>query len=820
MRRFLPLLLVVSCGRLPAVVAPQGPQPSWSVYQHDLRHTGQGDAPGPSSQPAVLARLQICSTADPCLSPPSLNTENQAFAGTYATDDYEGIVDNYLYAFTPAGSVFFRFPLGSGPPYRVVGSAPAIGSDGSIYFLSYTTNGSSIRLHALAPDGRLRWQKEVCSNGCQPARASPIITPNDQILVVFNPNDSSQSAIRAYRASDGQVLWTTQINNLLHSTPAFHNNTIYLLSYARVYALNTSGNILWSCNYTGLQEAWRNTIAIDQNGYLYFGTRTSPAVLFSLDPSQNTCASRLRWKVTLGPSTPVYGPPALDESRGYLYFSTEQGLLRVQMSDGSGAGSIWYATDRPLYAPPILDNQGNLYFGAHRGSLYSVSPTGSLRWELPGVGIQTGGLALSSDGKLYATTDDGFFVVLGEQASAPTPQTRFDILYVIIREAKVPSTNMQERISASQEQDIDRKMQEFADRVRYEYSREVLTITLRKKVLEQTASVFSSPCNGGYWTDGNEFDGDVTPDYNQGEVDLVIYFWGGDPLPGKQAIYTCGIWGRAVLTGEGPRLASLKGAGRISIHYMPGQDHLEVIEHEWEHIVFDDAGILTRLHGIRDPLLPETHNGWTLRQVPAYAWKEVNNIDRLNAPFPSEYLALGCFDQAPQGGFNEGIYYAYIPETTTQPAPGDNQGGKTWATLSASNGIANLYNAFYPDSRDNDCAAYLHVYVKIPQDGYVKLWISSSSDFKVFLDNRPALAAPDRRWFVFGRFGLDPVGVRRDLFQLSTYWTAGWHRILLKTVSVAGYLWRAGFRITAHDGTSIPGLRYCASPPGSPSCSP
>ncbi|MHA2621335.1 MAG: outer membrane protein assembly factor BamB family protein [bacterium JZ-2024 1] len=822
-------------------IHPQpGPLNSWSVFQGNAQHTGKSAYNGPIPTPVVISRIQISATTSPTNSAPVLDTSNRAYAGTYADDDYETKVDNYLYAFTPEGGVYFRYRVDPGAVANgstdgtqswMIQSAPAIADDGTIYVVAAeeaVTSARGIKLFAINPNGTLKWSVNVCSgnNACSTnVRGSPNIDSSGRVIVAYYGSSASNTFVKALNPADGSVAWTYTSTNILHTSPAIASDgTIYIVDYYNLKALNSNGTLRWTYGFGGTPEAWENSASVGSDGTIYVGTRGSTPKVFAINPSTGG-STTAKWTVTL--SHKVYGAPAIDEAAGYIYVSTEGGIYRLATSNGAGNSSPWYATSRAVTTSPIVDAAGNVYFAERRGALYSLSPSATLRWKIDGLGMDGGGLAIGSNNRLYMTTDDGYFVVIGNQTSPVSgyPTNTWRVRYVIIREAWPGGTGSQrERITSAQETDIDAKMQEFAWKVRDLYSQGIMNVVLNKQVIESTATTNTGECGSGqFWHNGSQFDATVY-NYAYGTYDTVMFFWGGSPVSGYSAISTC-AWGIAhTSTYQGPRQSGLGGASRLAVHYLPGQDHVEVIEHEWEHVFLDDGGAVTVYNGISDPLITDTHDGWSLLRVKPFVWSDADNIDPISASFPGELLTIGCFDQAPYGsggGFPYGAYKAFISEATTQPQASQSEGGKTWTKSTVGgDGTVDLYSKYWPDTGSKDCVAYAHLYVKSDTAQDVRLWITSSSDIRLFFNNRRFRDSNDLRDFLYGRYGLSVSGTWKDSFGVGVRLEAGWNRILVKTMSEAGYLWKIGMRIANRDGSAPSGITYCADKPGTGTCPP
>jgi hypothetical protein len=810
------------------IIPQPGPLNSWSIFQGNARHTGKSAYNGPIPTPVILSRTQISATADPANSAPVLDTSNRAYAGTNADDDYEQKVDNYVYAFTPEGGVYFRYRVDpnsvpNGSPSWTIQSAPAIADDGTVYALASAESGSPVfRLFAVNPNGTLKWNVDVCTGTCsRPARSSPNIDSSGRVLVAYYGSSASDTHTKAFNAGNGSVAWDYTSSNIYRTSPAIASDgTVYIVDYNNLKALNGSGTLRWTYAFGGTPEAWENSASVGSDGVIYVGTRGTAPKVFAINPS-NGASTTAKWSVSL--SQKVYGAPAIDEAAGYIYVATEGGIYRLAISSGAGNSSPWYSTSRAVTTSPIIDAAGNVYFAERRGALYSLSPSATVRWKIDGLGLDGGGLAIGSNNRLYMTTDDGYFVVIANQTSPVSGyvSNTWHIRYVIIRDARPGGSGSQwERITAAQEADIDAKMQEFAWKVRDLYSQGIMSIALNKQVIESTATNNTGECSGQWWNNGSQFDATVY-NYPYGTYDAVIYFWGGSPVSGYSAISTC-AWGITNLTSDGPRLSAIGAAGRISIHYLPGYDHVEVIEHEWEHVFLDDYGAITVHNGISDPLVTDTHDGWSLLRVKPFAWSDADSIDPISASYPGELLTIGCFDQAPygpNGGFPYGAFKAFISEATTQPQASQSEGGKPWTKSAVGgDGTVDFYSKYWPDTGSKDCVGYAHLYVKSNTAQDVRLWVTASGDIRLFFNNDRFKDSNDLRDFLYGRYGRNTAGTWKDSYGVGLHLESGWNRILVKSMSEAGYSWKVGMRVANRDGTAPSGITYCADKPGTGTC--
>lgn len=101
-------------------------------------------------------------------------------------------------------------------------------------------------------------------------------------------------------------------------------------------------------------------------------------------------------------------------SNTYLFDSNCSGRLKYYGGHLKQPNLIWKYQLRsyPPYAPesmPAFDMQGNIYFGAHDGCFYSLTPNGNLRWIFKtGAKIQSSPCIIDKIG-VFVASGDGYF---------------------------------------------------------------------------------------------------------------------------------------------------------------------------------------------------------------------------------------------------------------------------------------------------------------------------------------------------------------------------------------------------------------------------
>ncbi|MFK7984615.1 MAG: PQQ-binding-like beta-propeller repeat protein [Sandaracinaceae bacterium] len=259
-----------------------------------------------------------------------------------------------LFAFDAAdGTLAWRF--------RAAGDVDGpitVGDDGSLYF----TGGPF--LYAMNADGTLRWRFR--------ARGPFLLTApaldSDGTLYATSIDDHLYAV-----SAEGRLRWDYASDDDISSSPVIGDDgTIYFGSDDRnVHAVTRDGELRWTRALDGFVRA---PVALGRN--------------------TNVIAA-------------VYGPRprvvSLDARTGDLRW-----YFPVQVAESSEIG---------IGSGPLVDADGNLYFGAQDDYVYSLGPDGDLRWIYQTGGDVDAAPLLLSDGTLVIGCDDGFLYAFREGAT-------------------------------------------------------------------------------------------------------------------------------------------------------------------------------------------------------------------------------------------------------------------------------------------------------------------------------------------------------------------------------------------------------------------
>lgn len=350
----------------------------------------------------------------------------------------------------PAGTLLWRYPTGGG------NFTPMLTSDGTI-IVSFSSSGE---LHALNPDGTLKWYYSmpdsfvglialvIDSDDNMYYRSS---SPPYGILCKLDPKrnlewefvdfDASGAIQGCDIAPDGTLccFYTFRVRSITSSgwqvweylfafTTSLgvigNDGTIYAFSSIEtpgLEALNPDGTLKWRC--TSVNPT--TFMAIGYDGTIYVGTYDGG--LHALSAINES--GQLKWKYTVEGvilSSPVVG------TDGTIYFGTgttlnENVCLCAVTSDGN---LKWrYDEIQVSFSTSAIGSDGTIYIGSRDTYLYAINPDGSLKWKYEAGAPIVSHLTIGSDGAIYFCTGYHLYAVASDSkglANSSWPKYQHD----------------------------------------------------------------------------------------------------------------------------------------------------------------------------------------------------------------------------------------------------------------------------------------------------------------------------------------------------------------------------------------------------------
>jgi outer membrane protein assembly factor BamB len=315
-----------------------------------------------------------------------------------------------------------------------------IGEDGTLY-----VGDQRRQLHAVSPTGERRWV--AATSG--PVWSAAGLT-GDTVLV-----GSDADVMLAVGAADGAPRWRLSTEGDADSAISFApDGTLHFTAGRHLYAVSPEGQIRW--RFQARDTFLLSTPAVDTDGTTYVGSIDHHLYAVAAD-------GRMRWDYRSGgeiSSSPVIGDDGTlyfgsDDRHvhaltrdGELRWSTDvDGFVRAPVAlgrDGSVLAGVYgprprlvaldgatgelrwsfpvgldTSAEAGVASGPIVDVDGNVYFGAQDDFVYSLTPAGRLRWIHRVSSDVDADPVLTPEGLLVVGCDDGFLYAIADDPTAP-----------------------------------------------------------------------------------------------------------------------------------------------------------------------------------------------------------------------------------------------------------------------------------------------------------------------------------------------------------------------------------------------------------------
>ncbi|MFA5643783.1 MAG: lamin tail domain-containing protein [Candidatus Paceibacterota bacterium] len=207
----------------------QTAQNPWPMAYHDPARTNQGEYGGPLGNKS-LNDLTGLDPAGLFLMPPAIGDGNSAYVFARVAGQ------NGLYAFDNNGQQKWQFPVSSH------NQIPAIGDDGSVYFLTSSSVG------ALSPGGKLKWEEHLAEVYSEHL----LLGPASRLYVIAKKEvqdgfkllalaDSGDRAVKTFEYDLSQEVPAGQSISTVFGPTLDSENNIYLSVNQKLIKLNSQG---------------------------------------------------------------------------------------------------------------------------------------------------------------------------------------------------------------------------------------------------------------------------------------------------------------------------------------------------------------------------------------------------------------------------------------------------------------------------------------------------------------------------------------------------------------------------------------------------
>ena len=323
-----------------STIPPSG-IPQWPMYHHDARHTGNVNTPvfdvaGPTRDSVAIAwRTPIDMDL---MGSPAIGIDGTIYFVTQA----DLSPTSSVYALNQDGTIKWRYN-----PIGFSGSTPAIGDDGSIFVLA----GDG--LYAFSPSGVPKWRDPELGY----ATSSPAIGRDGTVYYV-TPY-AGQDYLKAVDPSNGVLKWEVKGGDDINSPSIGADGTIYYSNHGTITAVSPTGEVKWKYRDANYTSESVYAIELGYDGTLYFvGVPPGPSpYLYAIDTQ-----GHLKWKYHIGGDG---SDPCIDRENNIIAVSG--GVISTMTCLGSNGQPIWSAVlptpNAILNVPLTMDNSGNVYIG-------------------------------------------------------------------------------------------------------------------------------------------------------------------------------------------------------------------------------------------------------------------------------------------------------------------------------------------------------------------------------------------------------------------------------------------------------------------------
>lgn len=365
---------------------------SWSMYQHDAKHSGQSGYKGPSN-PSVLWVIPFGSTGKPT-TPIAVSESGKLFVGvnvtpakessTTTTSNQESSGHSGVFAFSPDNKVLWVSKING----KVSGPL-AIGKGGTVY--------AAIENNLVAlkeKDGSAKWKVPLNSES-----TSGVVLGQDGTVYVATSEGKTLYAV----SSDGNLKWTYTANSQIDNPPAIGSDgTVYFTGRdLYLYAVRADSSLKWKFKVTEQGTDQLSAPALGQDDTVYFGGNRNQGYLTDADDTKEGVSKEylyaispdgnLKWRFQASGKT--VNTPAVAKD-GSIVFSTTTlnytvdrsftlGDCFVQAVNPDGT-SKWNhdSPDNAIDGPAIIGLDGYVYVSSTEGAMTCISSErGTVVWR-------------------------------------------------------------------------------------------------------------------------------------------------------------------------------------------------------------------------------------------------------------------------------------------------------------------------------------------------------------------------------------------------------------------------------------------------------
>lgn len=372
----------------------------WPTFHNDVAHNGWTRASGPMDD-MIAWRYNISS---PIRSSPVVVGDRL----------FVGADDGKMYCFDKHnGSLLWTYQTGKVVTQGIIDAATA--SYGKVFF-----GAKDHKLYALnGENGTLLW-----THGFSNWVDNTPIVENGTVYAcsqIIHSTTNWEDVVCAFDESNGTIKWKTDLGCDIRSSPAFHDNVLFIGTGVDHYvswlggliAVDAqNGSILWRY-YPGDGRQWTTvkTSPAVANGKVYFGIMNGTLLCVSEGNGTEI------WRCT---GNYLQSSPTIYEGKVYITSSSGHQPVAISALDMETGRYLWNYSVRDILNNPTIERisspaiaNGILYVGSIDGYFYALNATdGTLIWDY-NIKTPMESSPAVSDGLVYIGTLDGFLYCFG-----------------------------------------------------------------------------------------------------------------------------------------------------------------------------------------------------------------------------------------------------------------------------------------------------------------------------------------------------------------------------------------------------------------------